>query len=239
MVKPPKPLNFEQSATPGCADLLEVVLFAPQGANEHDFLLGADVRFGTMMISSDDWSKSVEIGLSRATLGLGLRGCEIDPQVHRLGDKTPTGSKTRRENVQTVQTIKQTGSGFGGRLSASSSGSLSGKADAHVSGGATRDSKIQSTSKQAVEIHEQPVVAMSGNKWRFSAVGEDFMQSRYSGSEALCKLKVTAPSIAVEAQLSFHPKDLAIIDVETTSQSLLDNWKRSPNKTAIAKVSHR
>src|SRR5258706_13905194 len=95
MAKTPKPISLEQSSLPGCADLLEVVLFAPQGANEHDFLLGADVRFGTMTMTSDDWTKSVEIGLSRAILGLDMVGCEIDPSAHRFGDKPPTSVKTQ------------------------------------------------------------------------------------------------------------------------------------------------
>lgn len=104
MAKSPKPIRLEQKSQSGCADLLEVVLFAPQGANEHEFHLGADVRFGTMVIASDDWSKSVEIGLSRATLGLDLSGCEIDPSAHRFGDRPPVSVKTHKENRETAST---------------------------------------------------------------------------------------------------------------------------------------
>jgi hypothetical protein len=98
--KKPKPISLEQTARPGCGELLEVVLFAPQGSLEQDFLLGADVRFGTMVLSSEDWSKSVEIGRSRATLGLEVAGCEIDPSAQRFGDKKPSSAKTHVQRTQ-------------------------------------------------------------------------------------------------------------------------------------------
>ena len=40
------------------------------------------------------------------------------------------------------------------------------------------------------------------------------MQSRYSGGDALCKMKITSTSVNVEGKLSFYPKDLTIIDVD-------------------------
>jgi hypothetical protein len=235
--KTPKPLSLEQSSLPGCSDLLEVVLFAPQGANEHDFLLGADIRFGTMTIASDDWTKSVEIGLSRAILGLDMVGCEIDPSAHRFGDKPPTSVKTHRENTETASTAKQSeGSVSLGISGSSSTGKVAAKGGVGANAGFAKNKKVSTTAKQVVEAHEDPVVALSGNRWRFSSVGEDFMQSRYAGGEALCTIKITSASVKIEGKLCFYPKDLTIIDVECTSPSLLDSWRKSPTKTAIAKV---
>lgn len=237
MVKAPKPITFEQKPLAGCADLLEVVLFAPQGANERDFLMGADVRFGTMTVSSDDWTKSVEIGLSRAVLGLDLVGCEIDPSAHRFGDKPPVSLKTHRESVEMANaTTQATGLLSLGASANSALGKVSGKGDASASAGFATNKKVSSTAKQVVEAHEDPVVALSGNRWRFSSIGEDFMQSRYAGGEALCKMKITSTSVNIEGKLSFYPKDITIIDVECSSPSLLDSWRKSPNKAAIAKV---
>ncbi|RXH03819.1 hypothetical protein EAS56_37790 [Bradyrhizobium guangzhouense] len=76
---------------------------------------------------------------------------------------------------------------------------------------------------------------MSGNRWRFSAVVDDYMQSRYAGDEALCKLRVTSRSVKVEGRLTFLPKDIVLIDVEAPA-SFIDRFKKSPNQTAIAKV---
>jgi hypothetical protein len=237
MAKARKPISLEQTALPGCQELLEVVLFAPQGANEHDFLLGADVRFGTMTVASDDWTKSVEIGLSRAVLALEMLGCEIDPSGHRFGDKPPASVKTHKENTETASTATQSKGALSLVLSASSSAAkLAAKGDTSASAGFAKSKKVSSTAKQVVEAHEDPVVALSGNRWRFSSIGEEFMQSRYAGGEALCKLKITSSTVKVEGKLSFYPKDLTIIDVECTSPSLLDSWKKSPTKAAIAKV---
>jgi hypothetical protein len=237
MAKTPKPIGLEQSSLPGCADLLEVVLFAPQGANEHDFLLGADVRFGTMTIASDDWTKSVEIGLSRAMLGLDTVGCEIDPSAHRFGDKPPRSVKTHRENTETASTAKQSkGSVSLGISGSSSTGKVAAKGGVGANAGFAKNKNFSSTAKQVVEALEDPVVALSRNRWRFSSVGEDFLQSRYAGGEPLCKIKITSASVKIEGKLSFYPKDLTIIDTECTSTSLLDSWRKSPTKAAIAKV---
>ncbi|WP_156042065.1 hypothetical protein [Bradyrhizobium sp. URHD0069] len=234
-MKKPKPINLEQMAQAGCGDLLEVTLFAPQGANEHDFLLGADVRFGTMIVSSEDWSKSVEIGLARATLGLDLTGCEIDPSAHRFGDKKPVVAKTHIQRTQAdTKAFRIGGSGsLGAQLKG---GNLSlGKNEATLSAGASKEGKVSATETQVADTREEPVVAMSGNRWRFSAVAEAYMQSRYSGDETLCKLRVNAPNIRVEGRLAFQPKDIVMIDVEA-QPALLDRFKKSPNQTAIAKV---
>jgi hypothetical protein len=233
--KKPKPINLEQSAQSGSGDLLELVLFAPQGAHEQDFLLGADVRFGTMHISSEDWSKSVEIGLSKATLNLDLAGCEIDPSSHRFGDKKPASAKTRVHRTQ----ISSATSHAGAKASIGASVKVTKAADAEASirlgGGATRDAKVSSTETQVADMLEEPVIAMSGNRWRFSAVAETYMQSRYSGDETLCKVRVTAPKVRVEGRLTFQPKDIVMIDVEA-APAFLDRFKKSPNQVAIAKV---
>lgn len=233
--KKPKPIALEQTPQAGCADLLEVVLFAPQGASEQDFLLGADVRFGTMVVSAEDWSKSVEIGLARATLGLDLKGCEIDPSAGRYGDRKPSTAKMHVQRTQAASTSTHVGAKGSLGLRVKGPAVALGETDLALSAGAARDSRISSTETQVADTREEPVVAMSGNKWRFSAVVDDYMQSRYSGDEALCKLRVTSPSIKVEGRLTFLPKDIVMIDVEAPA-AFLDRFKKSPNQTAIAKV---
>lgn len=233
--KKPKPISLEQVAQAGCGDLLEVALFAPQGANEHDFHLGADVRFGTMVVSSEDWSKSVEIGLARATLGLDLTDCEIDPSAHRFGDRKPAVARTHIHRMQAATGVFRVGGNvsLGAQLKG---GTVSlGKNEVTVSAGASKESKVSATETQVADTRDEPVVAMSGNRWRFSAVAQAYMQSRYSGEEALCKLRVNAPNIRVEGRLSFQPKDIVMIEVEA-QPAFLDRFKKSPNQTAIAKV---
>jgi hypothetical protein len=232
--KKPKPIDLEQSAQPGCGDLVEVALFAPQGANEQDFLLGADVRFGTMLVSSADWSKSVEIGLSRAILSLDLSGCEIDVSAHRYGDKKPASAKTRLQHTQHTSTTSRVGAKLSIGATAKAT-HVAARAAASVRAGAAKDAKVSSTETQTTEMRDEPVVALSNSRWRFSAVAEAYMQSRYSGDETLCKMRVTAPKIRVEARLTFQPKDIAIIELEA-APALLDRFKKSPNQAAIAKV---
>ncbi|KZD22932.1 hypothetical protein [Tardiphaga robiniae] len=234
MVKKPKPFALEQIAQHGCADLLEVVLFAPQGANEHDFVLGADVRFGTMLLSSDDWSKSVEVGLARATLSLDFSGCEIDPAAHRLGDQKPSSVKT---HVQLTQ-VKNKEAHVGAKTSfgATNRGGMVKPTGAlSLGAGAALDNKVTTKETQVSDISELPVVSMSGNRWRFSAVAQAYMHSRYSGDEALCRIKIKTSPVSVEGRLSFQPKDICIVDVETPP-AFLDRLRSSPNKTAIAKL---
>jgi hypothetical protein len=188
-----------------------------------------------MVVSSEDWSKSVEIGLARATFSLDLTGCEIDPSAHRFGDKKPTAAKTHIQRLQAATGAFRVGGklSLGAQLKA---GSVSlGKNEATVSAGASKEGKVSATETQVADTREEPVVAMSGNRWRFSAVAEAYMQSRYSGEEALCKLRVTAPNVRVEGRLTFQPKDIVMIDVET-HPTFLDRFKKSPNQAAIAKV---
>lgn len=233
--KKQKPINLDQTAHAGCGDLLEVVLFAPQGANEQDFLLGADVRFGTMIVTSDDWSKSVEIGLARATLGLDLNGCEIDPSSHRYGDRKPTAAKAhvQRSRVDSAAAHAKGKLSLGARLKGSTVSP--GENEVSLGAGASKETKVSSTETQVADRRDEPVVAMSANRWRFSAVAEAYMQSRYSGDDALCKLRVTGAKVRVEGRLSFQPKDIAIIDAEA-APAFLDRFKKSPNQAAIAKV---
>jgi hypothetical protein len=235
MPKKPKPIDLKQSAQTGCGDLLEVVLFAPQGANEQDFLLGADVRFGTMVVASEDWSKSVEIGLARATLGLELRGCEIDPSAPRFGDRKPAVAKTHVQRTQVAGSASHAGGkvSLGAKLKG---GTVSlGENEASVGVAASMDRKVSSTETQVADTREEPVVAMSNNRWRFSAVAEAYMQSRYSGDETLCKVHVTEPNIKVEGRLAFQPKDIVMIEVDA-HPTFLDRFKKSPNQAAIATI---
>jgi hypothetical protein len=168
--KKPKPISLEQTTQSGCGDLLEVSLFAPQGAHEQDFLLGADVRFGTMLLSSEDWSKSVEIGLSRATLSLDFAGCEIDPSAHRFGDKKPTSTKTHVQHTQVTTATTHMGANASIGVRAKATKPPDADAAIKVGGGATRDAKVSSMETQVVDTREEPVVAMSNNRWRFRAV---------------------------------------------------------------------
>jgi hypothetical protein len=230
-MKKPKPLVLDQVAQPGCPDLLEVVLFAPQGANESDFMLGADVRFGTMTVASEDWAKMVEIGLSTAILSLDLSGCEVDPAGHRFGDKPPVSAKTHLQRTQ----VATKSTDLGGKASTEAS-TKSVQGEIKLSAGLTKGSKVSSTETQVVDTRQEPVVAISNNRWKFSSVAEGFMQSRYSGHEALCKIEVKAPNVRVDGRLTFQPKDIVIVDVECASTALLERFRKSPNKAAIAKV---
>jgi hypothetical protein len=236
MPKSPKAITLVQTAQAGCGDLLEAVLFAPQGSSEHDFLLGADVRFGSMLVASEDWSKSVEIGLAKATLSIDLAGCEIDPSVHRYGDKKQVSAKTHVQRTQVATANAQIDTKASLGASARSSGVGAAIGEARIAAGHSKGKKLSSTETQVVDSHEEPVVALSGNRWRFSAVSDSFMQSRYAGHEALCKIQVTGATVRVDGRLSFQPKDIVIVDIECISTSLLDSFKKSPNKTAIAKV---
>lgn len=233
--KKPKSISLEQSTQSGCGDLLEVSLFAPQGAHEQDFLLGADVRFGTMLLSSEDWSKSVEIGLSRATLVLDLAGCEIDPSAHRFGDKKPSSATTHVRHTQVTTATAHLGANasIGARVNTTKPPDA--EAAIKVGGGANKDAKVSSMETQVADMRQEPVVAMSNNRWRFSAVAEAFMRSRYSGDEALCKIRITARKVKVEGRLTFQPKDIVMIDLDA-SPAFLDRFKKSPNQAAIAKV---
>lgn len=233
--KKPKPISLEQTAQSGCGDLLEMALFAPQGAHEHDFLLGADVRFGTMLLSSEDWSKSVEIGLSRATLSLDLSGCEIDPSAQRFGDRKPTSAKTHVQLTQVATTKSHAGAKASIGASAKATKAAAAEAAIKMGGGVTRDAKVSSTETQVADKREEPVVAMSNNRWRFSAVAEAYMRSRYAGDEALCKVRVTAHEVKVEGRLTFQAKDIVMIDFDA-SPDFFDRFKKSPNQAAIAKV---
>jgi hypothetical protein len=168
MPKKPKSINLEQTDQHGCSELLEVVLFAPQGATEQDFMLGADVRFGTMLVSSEDWSKSIEIGLSRATLNLELDGCAIDPAAQRLGDQKPISAKTHVQRTQTANTTAHVSAKAS--ASAHARASSVGSAEAGAAVGFGRDMKVSSIATQVTDTREEPVVALSGNRWRFSAV---------------------------------------------------------------------
>ena len=232
MAKKPKALALEHVAQHGCADLLEIVLFAPQGANEQDFVLGADVRFGSMLVSSEDWSRSVEIGLAKATLSLEFKGCDIDPTAQRLGDQKPFSAKTHVEHRQTsTKTLQMSAEG---QVGATSVRSLV-KAAGALSVAGKRASAVSHNETHTLDTRDDPVVSLSGNRWRFSSVAQTHMQSRYAGDEALCKVRVKTSPIDVEGRLSFQPKDIRIIDVEAPT-ALLDRFKMSPTKVAIAKI---
>lgn len=231
----PKSILLDHTTKPGCADLLEVALFAPQGANEEDFLLCADVRFGTMAVSSDDWSKTVEIGLSKATLSLTFKGCAIDPGTPRFGDQRPVAAKTQLKSTQvaTSASLLRLSGGGGGRFQAI--GSKNVDANVSLAGSHSRDSKVSTTEVQSTDFKHEPVVSMPNSKWRFSSVASNHMQSRYSGDEALCKILVQSSPMQIEGRLSFQPKDIVIVDVDSPP-AFLDRFRASPNKAAVAKV---
>ncbi|RED38031.1 hypothetical protein BJ123_105110 [Rhodopseudomonas thermotolerans] len=234
--KTPKAITLEQIPQPGCEELLEVVLFAPQGAHEYDFHLGADVRFGTMVLSSEDWSQSVEIGLSRATLGLATKGCEIDPSSSRFGDKKPHAVRTQLQRTLERMSELHAGaqSAFGAKASTNN---MSASADTTIGidGKIDRNTKMASTETLTSDSQQEPVLAMPGNRWQFSATSDNYMQSRYCGDESLCKMTVTAPTITITGTLAFQPKDIVIVDLEAP-QTIFDRLKRSPNKIAIARL---
>jgi hypothetical protein len=111
----------------------------------------------------------------------------------------------------------------------------SGEASLSVGAGAAQDTKHSATETQVTDHLEEPVISISGNRWRFSAVAHAYMQSRYSGDEALCKLRIKGATVRVEGRLCFQPKDIYLVEVES-SPALLERFKRSPNQAAIAKI---
>jgi hypothetical protein len=232
---PSSPLAFEASAINGCPSLLEVELFAPQGANERDFILGAEVRFGSMTLSSSDWGRSIEFGLSSAILKLNLVACNITPGTPRLGDQQPTSAVISLNTEKTKKTAVSGKVGSSIKISAAASGA---SASAKLSAGAETSGvfNTSSTQKQAIKLRDDPIVSLSGNRWRFTAIHSDYMQSRYLGDETLCKIQLNSASAQIEGQLTFFPKDLFLIDIEEEGRQFLDLFRRSPTRSAIAKV---
>jgi hypothetical protein len=232
---PPNPISFASSTTNGCPSLLEVDLFAPQGATNKDFVIGAEVRFGSMTFCSSDFGRSIELGLSSAILKLNLTGCNIAPGTSRFGDQLPISAVT---SLKTEKTRKNAISGKIGSsigLAASTARqSVSAKLDAKAESSASVNTS--STQTGAIKLRDDPVVSLSGNRWRFTAVHCDYMQSRYLGDETLCTILLEEETAQVEGQLTFYPKDLFLIDIEDEGRQLLNLFGRSPNKSAIARA---
>jgi hypothetical protein len=229
------PITFDSLSTNGCPSLLEVDLFAPQGANESDFVIGADVRFGSMTLTANEWARSVEFGLSSAVLRLTLQGCKMAPGSARFGDQRPTTLVTavKTEKTKRTRTSAAIRGGLKGSIS-SHKGNAAAEAQAKVEKGGSLE--ITDSAHKKMELRDDPVVALSDNRWKFTAVHCDYMQSRYLGDETLCKLQITSKQARVEGHLLFLPKDLFLIDGDDGGWPFLDVLRRSPNKTAIAKI---
>jgi hypothetical protein len=229
------PLVFRSSTTNECPSLLEVELFAPQGASERDFILGAEVRFGSMTLSSSDWSRSVEFGLSSAILKLKLVGCGITPGSSRFGDRLPVGTVTSMKTEKTKKNALSGKIGSSVEVGVSAKGP---KGSFAVGGGAQTTAAVNTTSTetQTIKLRDDPVISLSGNRWRFTAIHSEYMQSRYLGDETLCNIQLNSEKVRVEGHLSFFPKDLFLIDSEDDGRQLMDIFRRAPNRSAIAKV---
>jgi hypothetical protein len=217
---------------------MEVTLFVPQGQNLEDFLLGAEARFGTMTICSDDLEQNVEFGVSSAVLRLILAGCKIAPG-ERLGDTAATTVRTKVHQ----QKVSNRKIARGVKVSGQASGTLSETADAKVGaslGGAfeksigVEEKEVRTTD---FEVSRSPIMPQSGDRWVFQAINEPVLMARRSGDDHLCKIEVQAEQITITAQLYFYPKHIVLLEGELTgSIPLYSKLKASKTKAAIAKT---
>lgn len=187
----PAPLVFSEFADQPCPDLMEVTLFVPQGENITDFLVGAETRFGTLSIYLDDYEQYVEFGLSKATLRLNLAGCTIVPGT-RFGDPNiqPITTNIKRSNVRGRQLRNDRNIGIASQLSLSQNPSGSAKFDAGIKQSRENLLEQHETVEENLALTSGPVVALSGNRWEFSALDRGVLKAKYSGDETLCKIRV-------------------------------------------------
>jgi hypothetical protein len=229
------PIIVEPRHENPCADLLEIILFAPQGLSTEDFLLGAEARFGTMTIYLDDYEQHIEFGLSKATLRLNLSGCRVD-SGGRLGEgrltekiKTNIKKKKHMESESQGQAEANLGANLSGRQTAASLvGTLSHRLAKH---------RVSSqTDETSFSIVDYPILALSGNRWLFSALGREVLLSKMAGDEPLCKVVLSSEVSKIVAELSFFPKHITIFDGETKGTRISEWFARSPSRAAVAKT---
>lgn len=233
-------LSYSEVHDNPCAELVELNLFLPQGASMQDFHLGAETRFGTMTIAADDQVRFVEFGLAKAVLRLTLNGCRIEPG-QRLFDKTPVREITtdiKRQRQSASMASAKGGLNAAGQISASLQGLGEAKLGADLSGAASREKTEQTrqTQEESYILTKQPVLSVAGNRWEFSALGDQILVSKYTGDEPICKIVVSSKQFKVIAELYFFAKDIVILDGEANGKKLLDFLSKSPNKSAIAKI---
>lgn len=228
--------KFETEETSGCPDLLELSFYIPQGASDTDFQLGAEVRFGTMVVSSNDWHSSIEFGLTKAHLRLHLEGCKIQPKS-RLSDHQQPGIKTN-VRARSSETSKSSAIARGSASLALRTAPSPASAAARIEGGGAKSKASEATSSinQSYSKVTEPVTALPGQRWQFSAIGHHFLQSKYAGDEALCAVQCLDDDVRIAGALSFYPKDIFIVDTQDEARSVFDRFKKSPNRTAIAQV---
>lgn len=235
MPYPNEPSIVQTDENP-CSDLLEFMLFVPQGPTTTDFLLGAEVRFGPMTVYLDDYQQYVEFGLSKAILKLRPIDCQILPGT-RHADKSP--SVPIRTDVKiSLRAASQSGVGITGKLAGEAGGfvvpAIAAQADLGVSKKKqTSTSQIEDTTFTK-EYH--PIVSLSGNRWQFSALSQRILFSKMLGDEHLCKIAFLSDDAEIGADLSFFPKDIVIFDGEAKGIRISELLGRSPNRAAVAKA---
>jgi hypothetical protein len=221
------------SANP-CQDLMELMFFVPQGYSKNDFLLGAETRFGSMTVYMDDFQRYVEFGLTKSILRVDTQGCAIAPGA-RFADQSPPSIRTKVS--VTKADISRSGKSASAKINADlSNRRASAGISGDLAGKKSHGHETKETSAQIYQADQRPVVALSGNRWEFSAVGPEIMRSRYSGDETLCKVEITSSKFKITGNFSFFPKDLFIIEGECRSGGFADMFRRSPNKVALAQV---
>ena len=214
-------LAFLEMAEQPCPDLMEVTLFVPQGENITDFLVGAETRFGTMSIYLDDYEQYVEFGLSKATLRLSLAGCTIIPGT-RFGDPDhqPITTSIKRSNVRGRRNENKGALGFAGQLALSQNPSVAGKAETDLKHSRENVVEEREIVEENFALTSGPVVALSGNRWEFSALDRKILKAKYSGDETLCKIRITGRKVAVTGDFYFYAKDIVIFDGEKSGRKL-------------------
>lgn len=229
------PIAIESMHENPCADLLEIILFAPQGLSVEDFLLGAEARFGTMTIYLDDYEQHIEFGLSKVTLRLNLSGCHVE-SGERLGDRSPpekVKTNVRKKEHAESKSQSQAAARFSSKLSASQgTASLTGS----LGRGLTKHKVAIQTDETKFSVIDYPILALSGNRWIFSALDQQVLLSKMAGDEPLCKIVLTSDVSKIVAELSFFPKHVTIFDGEAKGTRISEWFSRSPSRAAVAKT---
>lgn len=240
MVDDEKPLIYDEEHNNPCAELAELNLFIPQGANSEDFQLGAETRFGTMTVALEDQARHIEFGLSKAVLRLTLSGCRIGPGP-RLFDKLPireiaTDVKRQKQSASTASGKSNLGASLQVSSSAKSAGEAKFGIDASAGVGSEKSEQTKQVHEESYVLTKQPILSVAGNRWEFSALGDQILVSKYTGDEPLCKVLVASKSFKIVAELYFFSKDIVLLDGEANGKRLLDIFSKSPNKAAISKI---
>jgi len=226
--------SFQATAHNYLSDLTELSLHVPQGATPESFELVAETRFGTATIYLDDYERMVEFALTKADLRLATEGCAIAPG-HRLGETDPVKPKVRVSQNETK--TRKSGRSLGIDISArAGAGGVRASAGGNLSASTNSAIEKKDNISKEYKFEEVPIIALAGNRWQFSAVGADYLKSRYSGDQTLCTIDTKDKNARLIARLSFTPMYICILDVTSSGNRLTEVFRASPTKTALAKV---